>query len=208
MTNFSSRERGEFVLEEPKTQGHYRWSAVDARRICSGHVNPSSIDAAFDQHNLVLDLVPYSLSVSPLDCESLNLMFGFDFNYAGNHSELVVDALGIPPAFEQLAERYRDRMITYEPHMQFATDIDCQTQIRVSVETRTTDYHVKTQTFPQEQISVYVTARHYGSLPPSTDYRQVLSQLRESCTEVVQEVVANDILKPLQRTIEIKSAQG
>ena len=208
MNNFYSRERGEFVLEEPKEQGHYRWATVDARRVCSGHVNPTSIETALEQHGLVLDLIPYALSVSRLDCESLNLMFGFDFNYAGNHNELVVDALGVPPAFEQLAEKYRGHMVAFEPHMQFSIDCDCKTQIRVSVETRTSAYHVKTRSFPPEQLSVYVTARRYGSLDTDTEFRTVMEELNETCDEIVQEFVATDILKPLQRTIEIKSAQG
>ncbi len=208
MTNFYSRERGEFVLEEPKDQGHYRWATVDTRRVCSGYVNPSSVDTALDQHSLILDLIPYSLSVSRLDCESLNLMYGFDFNYAGNHNELVVDALGVPPAFDRLAEKFRDEMVAFEPHMQFSVDADCKTQIRVSVETRTSAYHLKTRTFPQEQLSVYVTARRYGSLDSGQEFSAVMRELNESCSDIVQEFVAADILKPLQRTIEIKSAQG
>ena len=208
MTNFYSRERGEFVLEEPKENGHYRWATVDSRRICSGYVNPETMDKGIDQHALILDLVPYAMSVSSLDCESLNLMFGFDFSYSGNHNELVIDALGVPPAFEPMAERYRERMVAFEPHMQFSVDTDCQTQIRVSVETRTSAYHLKTRSFPQEQISVYVTARRYGSLDMKTEFTSVLHELKESCTEVIEEFVAKDILKPLQTTIEIKSALG
>ena len=43
MRNFYSRERGEYVLEEEKESGNYRWASVEARRICSGHVNPPTI---------------------------------------------------------------------------------------------------------------------------------------------------------------------
>ena len=89
LRNFYSRERGEFVLEEDKDQGHYRWATIEARRVCSGFVNPESVDDALEQHKMVLDLAPFSLSVSPLDCESLNIMFGFDFTYRGNHNQLL-----------------------------------------------------------------------------------------------------------------------
>ena len=47
-------------------------------------------------------MVPYALSISPLDCESLNVMYGFDFTYRGNHNQLLVDALGVQPAFEKI----------------------------------------------------------------------------------------------------------
>ena len=205
MVNFYSRDRGEYVLEEEKELGHYRWVTVDGRRVCSGHVNPPSAKDAIQQHELVLDLIPFALSISPLDCESLNLMYGFDFNYRGNHNELITDALGVPPAFDSLTEKYRDKAVAYEPHIQFSIDEDCRTQVRISVETRTSAYHVKTGEFPQEQLSVYVTARRYGSLSVGSSYVDVMRELNELCQEVVEQHVANDLLKPIQRTIEIKS---
>ena len=35
MQNFYSREKGEFVLEEKKVEGTYRWTTVDPKRICA-----------------------------------------------------------------------------------------------------------------------------------------------------------------------------
>ena len=69
MRNFYCREKGDFVLEEDKDGGRYRWCTVEARRLCSGQVNPSSVEDVLAQHELVLELAPYMLSVSPLDCE-------------------------------------------------------------------------------------------------------------------------------------------
>ena len=164
MRNFYSRERDEYILEEDKDSGSYRWATVDPKRICSGFVNPTSLQDATDQHALVLDSIPYTLSVSPLDCESLNFMFGFDFTYCGNHHKLLADALGLPPALEKMLESPERKLVAYEPIIQFAVDDDCRTQCRLSIETRTSAYHVRTGEFPEEQLSVYLTLRHYGSL--------------------------------------------
>ncbi len=95
MRNFFTRENGDFVLEEDKEQGQYRWTSIEPRRLCSGYVNPDNNQAAFDQHKLVLELAPYLLSVSPLDCEALDYMLGFDFTFRGNHDALVAEALGV-----------------------------------------------------------------------------------------------------------------
>src|ERR1700749_3799593 len=57
MRNFYCREKGYFVLEEYKDQGHYLWSTIESRRVCSGHVNPTSVEETLEQHKLVLDLV-------------------------------------------------------------------------------------------------------------------------------------------------------
>ena len=105
MRNFYGRERGEYVLEEEKDKGAYRWASIEPRRVSSGQVNPGSVEEALKQHAMVLDMVPYALSLSGLDCESLNIMFGFDFTYRGNHNQLLAEALGIVPAFDGLTVR-------------------------------------------------------------------------------------------------------
>jgi hypothetical protein len=204
MRNFYSRERGEYVLEEDKDRGQYRWTTIEPRRVCSGQVNPASLDEALDQHRLVMDLVPYSLSVSPLDCESLNVMFGFDFTYRGNHNQLVAEALGVPPAFERLAELAGSTVVAYEPGIQLTLDEDCRVQCRVGIETRTSAYHVRTGDFPEEQLSVYITARRYGSLDPGQTYVGVLDMLSGVCRELADEYLIEYVLRPLQKAIAMK----
>ncbi len=104
MRNFYCRDRGDFVLEEDKDKGNYRWCTIEPRRVCSGQVNPASIEGVLQQHALVLELAPYMLSVSPLDCEALDLLYGFDFTYRGNQNQLVAEALGVSPALEWAVE--------------------------------------------------------------------------------------------------------
>lgn len=204
MRNFYNRERTEFVLEEDKDRGNYRWATVEQRRVCSGFVNPPSLDDALAQHKLVLELAPYALSVSPLDCESLNVMFGFDYTYRGNHNELLVEALGVTPAFERMLDIPGATVISSEPALQLALDADCRTQVRLSVETRTTAYHVRMGDYPEEQLSVYLTARRYGSLDPGETYVQALFRLTEICRDLVENYVIDNVLRPLQQTIAIK----
>lgn len=204
LRNFYCRDRGEYVLEEEKEQGSYRWVAVDPRRVCSGNVNPETVGHALAQHRLILDLVPFSLSVSGLDCESLNVVFGFDFTYRGNHNRLVAEALGVAPCFERLADIAGSSVVAYEPVIQLALDEDCRVQCRVSLETRTTAYHVRTGEFPEEQLSVYVTARRYGSLEPSQTYVSTMESLSGICEEVVDEYVVPHVLRPLQQAIALR----
>ncbi len=204
MRNFYCRDRGEFVLEEDKDRGNYRWATVEPRRICSGHVNPSSADEAFRQHQVALELAPYALTVSPLDCESLNIMFGFDFTYRGNHNQLLVEALGVAPGLERMTEIPGATVLGNEPSLQFALDEECRTQCRLSVETRTGAYHVRTGEFPEEQLSVYFTARRYGSLDPDESYVSAMKRLVDVCTELVDNYVVDNVLRPLQQAIAIK----
>jgi len=204
MRNFYCRERGDFVLEEDKDQGSYRWCTIEPRRVCSGHVNPATIEEALAQHQLVLDLAPFMLSVSPLDCEALDLLFGFDFTYRGNHNEVVSEALGVSPSMERFVEVPGASVINYEPSITVALDEDCRLQCRLSVETRTNAYQVRTRDFPEEQLSVYVTARQYGSLKPELTYGETLEKLLGVCHDMLENHVVDNVLRPLARTIALK----
>jgi len=204
MRNFYCRERGDFVLEEDKDKGNYRWCTIESRRVCSGQVNPETIEGAMEQHRLVLDLAPYMLSVSPLDCEALDLLYGFDFTYRGNQNQLVTEALGVSPAMERMAEIPGSTVINHEPSLTIALDEECRTQFRLSVETRTNAYQVRTGDFPEEQLSVYVTARQYGSLGPEKTFVETLGRLGEVCHEMIENHVIENILSPLARTISLK----
>lgn len=204
MRNFYTRDKGHFVLEEDKDRGQYRWVTVEPQRVCSGQVNPETIDDALSQHCLVAEVAPYALAVSPLDCEAMDLLFGFDFTYRGNHNQLVAEALGVNPAFESLAEQSGTSVITCEPSLTVSLDDECRLQCRLSVETRTNAYQIRTGEFPEEQLSVFVTARQYGSLESGTDYVATLRKLADICQDMVDQHVINQILQPLARAIAIK----
>src|SRR5262249_24674742 len=146
---------------EDKDRGQYRWCTVEQRRVCSGQVNPPSIESALEQHRLVLELAPFVLSVSPLDCAAMDLLFGFDFTYKGNHHQLVAEALGVSPAVEKMLEMPGATVINFEPSLTMALDEDCRIQCRMSVESRTNAYQIRTGEFPEDQLSVFVTARQY-----------------------------------------------
>jgi hypothetical protein len=157
-----------------------------------------------EQHRLGLEIAPYMLSVSPLDCEALDLLFGFDFTYRGNHNQVASEALGMSPALERLVETPGANVVNFEPSLTIALDEECRLQCRVSLETRTNAYQIRTGDFPEEQLSVYVTARQYGSLRADRTFDETLEKLLEICQEVLQGHVIEHVLQPLQRTIALK----
>ena len=204
LRNFYCRDTGDFVLEEDKDRGDYRWMSVELRRICSGQVNPSVLADALQQHELALELSPYALSISPLDCESLNVTLGFDFTYRGNHNQLLVEALGICPGLERMTEVPGATVLGSDPVLQLALDEDCRVQCRLSIEARTAAYHVRTGEYPEEQLSVYFTVRRYGSLDAGETYVTAFRRLSELCIELVDGYVVDSVLRPLQQAIAIK----
>jgi hypothetical protein len=204
MRHFYSRERGEFMLEEEKTAGSYRWTTVEPRRVLAGQVNPASPSDALELHRLALDLAPHTLSLSTLDCESLNLIFGFDYIYRGNHNQLIAEALGLPPAYEKFAERDETTLVGYEPSFQFTCDENSRLVGRVSFETRTTLQHIRSGEYPEEQFSVYLTGRRYGSLDAGETFVSAYDQLVQFCERLLDEFVLENVLRPVQQAIVIK----
>jgi len=204
MRNFYCREKGDFILEEDKERGQYRWATIEHRRLSSGQVNPATVDEALDQHRLVLELAPYMLSLSTIDCEALDLLFGFDFTYRGNHNQLVAEALGVSPGLERVLDVPGATIVNYEPSLTLAIDDECRTQCRLSIETRTNAFQIRTGDFPEEQLSVYVTARRYGALGQDVSFAQVLESLSKVCHDMVDGHVAENILRPLARAINAK----
>jgi hypothetical protein len=204
MRNFYTRENGDFVLEEDKDGPHHRWLSIEPRRICSGFVNPDSVDVALEQHLLVLQLAPYMLSVSPLDCEALDFMLGFDFAYRGNHDELVAEAMGVGSHMESLLDIPGARILNFEPSITLSLEDDCRRQCRLMIETRTNAYQVRRNDFPDDPISVYFTVRQYGSLQHDASYEDTLLELRRDCEELAEEHLIEQILKPLALAISTK----
>ena len=73
-------------------------------------------------------------------------------------------------------------IISNEPNITFALDDDCRLQCRLSVESRTNAYQIRTGEYQEDQISVYVTARQYGSLAPDQTYLDTLDPAVRSLT--------------------------
>jgi len=204
MLNFYAREKNEFVLEEEKEQGAYRWVSTESKRVNSGVVNPESYDSACQQHHAVLDLVPYELSISPLDCESLSVMLGFDFTYRGNHNEILCEAVGVAPALEKFTQLPYGKVLSNEPAIQFALDEECRTQCRISFESRTNAYQVRTGEYSEDQLSVYMTVRRYDSLAGNEKYAEEFDRLASLCRDLVDEYLIESVLRPLQKSIALR----
>ena len=102
---------------------------------------------------------------------------------------------------EALALAQGSKVINCEPSVTIAVDEECRVQVRVSVETRTNAFAIRSGEYPEDQLSVYVTARRYGSLEGEATYAESMHQLRDLCDEVCQQHVVQNVLQPLAQAI-------
>ena len=199
--HFYQRQPGEFILEEDKSYGAYRWASVEQKRISSGIVNPNSLEEAMEQHQQILEMVPYQLSVSRLDCASISLVYGFDFHCNGNHNLVLAKTIGMPLALESMAARQGSFLMNFEPAIQISLDPMLQTHARVHFEPRTTLYEPRGTTENGQLLSAYVTITRFESLAPEESFTEELLRLHGLMRELLDNHIADPILRPLQNAI-------
>ena len=204
MTDFERRESGEYVLEEDREQGSYRWVSMESRRLSAGFVNPPALEDADAQHERVLELAPDHLDFSPLDIEALDTLFVFDFTYSGNHDEVVAEALAVQSPLEQLVQLPGSKVLNFEPALMLSLDEQCRLQARLSIETRTNAFQVRTGQFPEAPISVYFTVRQYWGRQPFKTLGESYQNQRRICQELVDSHVVPGVIRPLAQTIAAK----
>lgn len=204
MTDFECRESGEYVLEEDREQGSYRWVTLEPRRLCSGFVNPPDLDAADKYHEYVLERAPFHLDFNALDCEALDVLFAFDFMFSGNHDEVVAEALGMNNTLESLLQVPHAKVINFEPSVMLSLDENCRLQCRLTVETRTNAYQVRTGQFPEAPISVYFTVRQYWGRQPFKTFNESYRNQRRICQELTDNHIVPSVIRPLAQAIAAK----
>ncbi len=162
MGNFRRRENGDFCLEEDRQGQRYRWVTLEVDRICAGCADPKEFEDAYSLQRLVLELSPYMLGVSHLDIDSLDVTFTMDFDYEGNHDEVVSEALYGNSAFSSLLDLEGVKPLGFSPTTIVALDEDCYSQARIAIESRTSVYEVRNKKYKSDSpISLYFTMRQY-----------------------------------------------
>jgi hypothetical protein len=204
LTDFEKRNDDEYLLEEDRESGSYRWASLDKRRLCVGFVNPPALEDADSHNEKVLELAPYHLDLPALQTESMDVMYYFDFLYQGNHDEVVAEALATGTPLEGLTQMPTGRVLHYQPTVTIALDEACQLQCRLSIETRTTAYQVRTGNFPESPISVYFTVRQFWGKQPFKTYVESYRNQRRVLDEHVNSYVIPNVINPLAKTISAK----
>lgn len=198
MNSFYQRETGDFCLDEDRESGSYRWVTVEKDRICCGHINPGSLEEADELHKLVLELIPFALGVNHLDVNALDVLYGMDFDYQGNHDEILAEALFRDTAFNTLLDMPGAKPLGFDPAIIVSLSDDCRMQARISVESRTGAYQIRTGKFKEEdQLSLYLSIRQYPDPANRFDSLAAYDQQRNLCNELMSDRVVPNFVQPI-----------
>ncbi len=202
MNRFFRRDNGEYSLEEDHAPGQYRWVSLEVDRVGSGIVNPPSFGEAYHQDRLILELMPYMLGVSPLDVDSLDLAFSMDFDCAGNHDEVIAEALFGTSAFGWLLDWPGARPIVFSPAMVVTLAEDDHTQARVSIESKTSIYEpAERDQSRDEAISLSLTVRQYPGVGERFDPVASFERQCRLVEELMAERIVRHFVQPLTEVI-------
>jgi hypothetical protein len=201
MTDFDRRDAGDFNLEEDREAGSWRYVNLDARRLIVGYANPPALEDADEHIERALDMATAHLDLGGLQTEMMEVTYYFDFLYQGNHDEVVAEALLGGGPLENFIRLPGARTLHFQPALMLALDEGCQLQARLNIDTRTTAYQVRTNTFPDAPISVNFTVRQFWGRQPYKTFNESYKNQRRVLDEVVSDFVIPSVLQPIARTI-------
>ncbi|MDB5297042.1 MAG: hypothetical protein JWO31_3025 [Phycisphaerales bacterium] len=206
LTRFrKNADSSEYSLEEDRSAPSYRWTSLEQRRLTSGHVNPGTVEEAVRMHSLVLDMAPHHLGISPLEIDYLDVLFGFDLTFGGNHDEIIAESLYPQSPLTCLTEESGAKAVDFQPSVTVALSDDCRMQARIDVVTRTNSYQVRTGDYSDDVISVYLIVRRYWGDRPKEPLDAMFAKMAEKAEELCETHVCSKILKPISAAISSRS---
>jgi len=96
------------------------------------------------------------------------------------------------------------KVINCEPSIMFGLDEQLRLQCRLSIETRTNAYQIRTSQFHEEPISVYFTVRQYWGGQPYKSFVESYKRQRELCQELVDQHIIPSVVRPIAQVIAAK----
>ncbi len=200
MTKFR-RYDGELALESSRREPEYKWLALRRHSLRSGHVNPGSMQAAYRFHRLMLELAPPFLSLSPIDIDHLELMFGFDLECKDNHDEIVFDALLEDSPLGALLKVPGARMLDIQPILGINLSESGDLQAYFEVKTRRKSRRGSSRPYRDEPISIFLTLRKHGPIDAIEDLPEHFKALAHQCETLATERLVPGLLTPIARHI-------
>lgn len=199
------KDGNDFSIEEDREANKYRWVSLDSARLNAGYVNPPDIATAMKLHHLLLDLAPHQLGISPLELDYIDVMFGFDLEFAGNHDEVVSESLFDASPLAALLEVDGARPVDFQPTTVVSLSEDVRLQARVDVVTRTTAHQIRSGNFGDDVISVYLIVRRFWDDLPKQSFNDVLSDLAQRAEQLAESHVLPRIVRPIGSAIASRS---
>ncbi len=200
-------DKKSIVLEEDVDErGSRRWIRLDANSLRFGHFAPTDLDEVREFCDFILTQAPYHLTFSDIDYDHMEVVYGFDMEYRGNHDQLVAETMmGDQPASGFLFGDQVSHVIDTQPYYGVCLSPECDLQAYVEVKSRTTTFEVRSANYENEPITVYLTIRKYWSDGKTNDLSLELNSLFDTIDELATDRIVPSVVNPLAAAISSRS---
>lgn len=205
MSRFRKNDNGEFNIEEDRSGPSYRWASLEPKRLSSGHVNPETVEESLKLHTNLLETAPHYLGISPVEIDYLDVLFGFDLEFTGNHDDIIAESLLRESPLTCLTEEPGAKAVDFQPTVTVALSDDCRLQARIDIVTRTNSYQVRTGEYSDDVISVYLILRRYWGDRPREPMEQLLVKMADRADQLCQAHIVPKVLRPISSAIASRS---
>jgi hypothetical protein len=201
MTRFR-RHENEYAIEEDRERDTYRWMSVEPQRLSCGQVNPDTIDTSLRLHRTVLEQAPHALGLSRVEIDYIDLLLGFDLEYAGNHDEIVAETLFADSPMACLLDEEETKPVDFQPTVTVALTSDMRLQARVDVVTRSNGSQNRGgEPANGDVISVYLIVRRFFGDRLTEPLEAMLGSLADRAENLAHKHVVPKIVQPIRTAI-------
>ena len=196
------RYEGEVALESDSAEREWQWVALRQTTIRSGHVNPATLADSYNFHKALLEVAPYFLSISPLDIDMLEVVFGFDFETEHDRDSVVFDALLANTPLAHLVDGDFERVIEAQPAI--GISLGDRGDLQASFEVRTRPRVPVAGERGGDPISVFLTVRKFGPLASLDDLKGAFGAVVGHAEHLAETRVIPHLVVPIHEALQAR----
>ncbi len=210
MSYFRRRDESSLVLEEhdvdTRNSEPHRWVRLEPQAMRFGYLAPPSRAAWREYGQFLLEQAPYHLTINDLDLDHIEVVYGFDLEYSGNHDQLVAETFFADhPLTPLLLGDEVVHTIDCQPYFGIALTPNCDTQAYVEIKGRTSSFEVRTGEYEPQILSVYLTLRGYWPSAESATLSSTFARLVSLADDLATQRVVPLVVNPLALAIASRS---
>ena len=203
MRKLRQREDGGVVLEESvHARSPRRWLRLDPTSLRFGYYAIPAMADIRAMADVILEHAPYYLNFSELNYDHLDVTYGFDLDFRGNHDQLLAETFWADHPFAGLLlGEEAAHVIESQPYLGIALTQECDLQAYAEIRSRSSTYEVRAGDFDSGPISIYLTVRQYWGFEQPTSPVDTHRRLVEIADELAGGRVVPILVNPLAQAI-------
>ena len=200
------RYEGELALESTRRDARYKWLALCKNSIRAGHVNMETMEESYEFHKLVLELCPHFLTISEIDIDHLEVMFGFDIECEGNHDEIIYNALYAGSPLAGLLEHgNQGDILDVQPTLSSTLSERGDVQVTYEIKSRQKSRRGSSRAYRDQPLSVFLTMRQFGPIDDIRSLPKLFGDLTGYAEKLAMDKLVPQIIQPLMQHISTSS---